>query len=308
MAKRKVIITVAPTGGMAGKHQNPHLPTQPDEIAADVIECYHAGASVVALHARRPDDGATCDAAIYRRMNEAIRAKCDIIINNSTGGGVSGDMIKAIDDGFWEIDFEQRLKGLEAGAEMCTLDSHTIIASFGGKELLLNTAPSRCLELAKRMKEKGIKPEWEVFNPAHILQDMSTLIAAGFDVAPFYCNIVIGAEKGFQGGLPYTPQILQMMVDLLPKDSLFCVSAIGAKQLPATVHALLLGGHVRVGLEDNLYYRQGELSTNVAQVERIVRIIRELDMEPATAAEARVMMGLPRPDVTIRPTFAMARG
>jgi 3-keto-5-aminohexanoate cleavage enzyme len=307
MTKRKVIITVAPTGGMASKKQNPHLPTQPDEIAADVIRCYNAGASVAALHARRPDDQATCDAAIYRRMNEAIRAECDIVINNSTGGGVNGDMIKPIGDGFWEIAFEERLKGLDAGAEMCTLDSHTIIASFGGKELLLNTAPSRCLELARLMKEKGIKPEWEVFNPAHILQDMSTLIAAGFDMAPYYCNIVIGADKGFQGGLPYTPQILQMMVDMLPKEALFCVSAIGAKQLPATVQALLLGGHVRVGLEDNLYFLQGELSTNVAQVERIVRIIRELDMEPATPAEAREMMGLPRLDTGVRPEFSIAR-
>lgn len=305
MAKRKVIVTIAPTGGMASKEQNPHLPTQPDEIAADVIKCYEAGASVVALHARRPDGGATCDAAIYRRINEAIRAKCDIVINNSTGGGVHGDMIKPIGEGFWEIDFEQRLKGLEAGAEMCTLDSHTIIASFGGKEILLNTAPSRCLELARLMKEKGIKPEWEVFNPAHILQDMARLIAAGFDEAPYFCNIVIGAEKAFQGGLPYTPQILQMMVDFLPKDSLFCVSAIGPNQLPATVHALLLGGHVRVGLEDNLYFRHGQLSTNLEQVERIVRIIREMDMEPATPSEARQMMGLPRKDVGIRPAFAM---
>jgi uncharacterized protein (DUF849 family) len=306
MTKRKVIVTVAPTGGMASKDQSPYLPTQPDEIVADVIKCYNAGASVVALHARRPDGGATCDAAIYRRMNEAIREKCDIVINNSTGGGVHGDMIKPINGGFWEIDFEERLKGLEAGAEMCTLDSHTIIASFGEKEILLNTAPSRCLELAKLMKEKGIKPEWEVFNPAHILQDMSTLIAAGFDEAPYFCNIVIGAEKGFQGGLPYTPKILQMMVDFLPKNSLFCVSAIGPNQLPATVHALLLGGHVRVGLEDNLYYRKGQLSTNLEQVERIVRIIREMDMEPATPSEAREMMGLPRKDVSIHPTFAVA--
>ncbi len=93
MGTRKVIVTIAPTGGMASKEQNPVLPTQPDEIARDVLDCYNAGASVVAVHARRHDDGATCDPAVYRAINERIRAKCDIVINNSTGGGVHGDMI-----------------------------------------------------------------------------------------------------------------------------------------------------------------------------------------------------------------------
>ena len=90
---RKVILTIAPTGGMASKAQSPHLPTQPDEIARDVYECYKAGASVVAVHARRPDDGATCNADIYRDINRRIRDQCDIVINNSTGGGVNGDMV-----------------------------------------------------------------------------------------------------------------------------------------------------------------------------------------------------------------------
>jgi uncharacterized protein (DUF849 family) len=93
MNRPKVIVTIAPTGGMAHKSQNPHLPTQPGEIAQEVYDCYNAGASVVAVHARRHDDGATCDAAIYRDINRQIRDKCDIVINNSTGGGVHGDMI-----------------------------------------------------------------------------------------------------------------------------------------------------------------------------------------------------------------------
>ena len=87
MAERKIIVTIAPTGGMASKKQNPNIPTQPAEIAEDVYRCYEAGASVVAVHARRPDDEATCNPATYRDINERIRAKCDIIINNSTGGG-----------------------------------------------------------------------------------------------------------------------------------------------------------------------------------------------------------------------------
>jgi 3-keto-5-aminohexanoate cleavage enzyme len=297
MASRKVIETIAPTGGMAKKSQNPHLPTQPLEIAEDVLRCCNAGASVVAVHARRTDDEATCDARIYGEINAQIRARCDIIINNSTGGGVDGDMTRQAANGYWEILWEERLKGLEAGAEMCTLDSHTVIASFGGKELLLNTAPSRCLEMAVLMKEKGIKPEWEVFNPAHILQDMSTLIGAGYDEPPYYANIVLNGDRAFQGALPYTPKILQMMVDHLPAGAIFCTSGIGPSQLPLAVNTLLLGGHVRVGLEDNLFYERGVLATNVQLVERIVRIIREMGMEPATPAEARQMIGLPRRSV-----------
>ncbi len=294
MSARKVIVTIAPTGGMAGKPQNPHLPTQPEEIAEDVYRCYNAGASIAAIHARRADDQATCDPAVYRRINERVRQKCDIIINNSTGGGVNGDLIRQAPNGYWEIMWDERVKGLEAGAEMCTLDPATIIASFGGKEILMNTSPSRCRELAAAMQQKGIKPEWEVFSPTHVVQDTAALIAAGYDEPPYFINIVLGCDRGFQGAMPYTPKILQMMVDLMPPGTLFNASAIGAAQLPATVQTLLLGGHVRVGLEDNLYYAPGELATNPRLVERIVRIIRDLGMEPATAAEARTMIGLPR--------------
>jgi 3-keto-5-aminohexanoate cleavage enzyme len=293
--KPKVIVTVAPTGGMALKVQNPHLPTQPDEIAEDVYRCYDAGASVAALHARRPDGEATCDPQIYARINALIREKCDVVLNNSTGGGVHGDMLRQLGNGLWELDFEQRLKGMEAQPvkpEMCTLDAHTVCASFGGKEILVTTTPRRSRQLAEMMKARGIKPEWEVFSLAHILQDVSTLIAEGLDEAPYFINMVLGGHRAFQGGLPYTPKILQMLVEHLPAKSIFNVSAIGAAQLPATTHAILLGGHVRVGLEDNLNYAQGEPATNVALVERMVRIVRELGFEPATPQEARQIMGL----------------
>jgi uncharacterized protein (DUF849 family) len=303
MSKQKIIVTIAPTGGMAYKSQNPHLPTQPDEIARDVYDCYNAGASVVAVHARRPDDGATCDASIYRDINRRIRDKCDIVINNSTGGGVHGDMIAQGSNGYWEILWEERLKGMDAGAEMCTLDATTIIASFGGKELLMHTSPERSKYLAQEMKKRGIKPEWEVFSPTHIVQDVATLTAAGFDEEPFFINLVLGVHCGFQNAMPYTPRVLQSMVDLLPKGSIFCVSGIGPAQLPAAMNSLLLGGHVRVGLEDNLYYRPGELATNVQLTERIVRLVREMGYEPATPAEARGIMGLPRKG-DVRPEFA----
>jgi uncharacterized protein (DUF849 family) len=288
----KVIVTVAPTGGMASKKQNPKLPTQPLEIAETVHRCYDEGASVVAVHARRPDDEATCNPAIYGNINRLIRERCDIIINNSTGGGINGDMVRELRPGVEEIIFEERLKAFEAPlCEMATFDCHTIMAVHNARKILIVTDPDRCDQMAQLFKKKGIKPEWEVFSLAHILQDTTRLIEAGFDKAPYYVNMVLGAMN-FQGGYPYTPKILQSMVDHLPKDSIFCVSGIGPAQLPATTHALLLGGHVRVGLEDNNYYSRGRLATNEELVARMVRIIRELGAEPATAAESRDTMGL----------------
>lgn len=294
---RKVILTIAPTGGMGTKKQTPHLPVTPREIADDVVRCREAGASVAAIHARRADGLATCDPAVYSEINRLIRERSDIVINNSTGGGVHGDMPARLNDELWELSWNERIKGMDGvGAEMCTLDSHTVCASFGGRELLVTTTPKRSRWLAEQMRARGIKPEWEVFSLAHILQDLSTLCAEGLDTAPYFVNIVLGGERGFQGALPYTPKILQMMVEHLPEGAIFNVSGIGPAQLPATTHALLLGGHIRVGLEDNIYYSRGQLATNLQLVERAVRIIHELGLEVATPAEARDMIGLRQPE------------
>ena len=292
MASSKLIVTVAPTGGMASKAQNPNLPTQPAEIADSVYKSYKEGAAIAALHARRPDDGATCNADIYRDINERIRAKCDIIINNSTGGGSSGDMLVAREDGLFESNFEERLKGCDAGAEMATFDGMTFVDVHGGREILVVTPPSRCETLVKRMVERGIKPEWEVFGPSHILQDVTRLIQKGYDKPPYYINMVLGADHGFQGAMPYSHDILTAMVGMLPPKSIFCVSAIGPAQLPATTQAMLLGGHVRVGLEDNNYYSRGRLARNEELVARTVRIVNELQREIASPEEAREILGL----------------
>ncbi len=287
------MVTVAPTGGMASKASNPNLPTQPEEIAESVYLSYKAGASIAALHARRPDDLATCNADIYRRINSLIRQRCDIIINNSTGGGSSGDMLIPRPDGMFEANFEERMKGLDAGADMATFDGFTAIDNFGDKEIVIITPASRCDTMAQRFQERGIKPEWEVFNPAHILQDVTRLIKKGYDKPPYYINIVLGTDRNFQGGMPYTHDILATMVGLLPPHAIFCVSAIGPAQLPATMHSLLLGGHVRAGLEDNNYYSRGVLATNEMLIERTVRLVREMNLEPASPAEAREILGLP---------------
>lgn len=292
MGTSRIIVTVAPTGGMASKAQNPNLPTQPDEIAESVFKSYKEGAAVAALHARRPDDEATCNPAIYRAINARIREKCDIIINNSTGGGSNGDMLIARPDGLFESNFDERLKGCDAGAEMATFDGMTFVDVHGGREIIVTTTPSRCETLVKRMIDRGIKPEWEVFSPTHILQDVTRLIQKGYDKPPYYINMVLGADKGFQGAMPYSHDILAAMIAALPPQSIFCVSAIGPAQLAATTQAILLGGHVRVGLEDNNYYAKGVFATNEQLVARTVRIIRELGLEHASAPEARDLLGL----------------
>jgi 3-keto-5-aminohexanoate cleavage enzyme len=294
VADRKVILTIAPTGGMADKSVTPHLPTQPQEIADDVVRCWEAGASIVAVHARRPDDGATCDPAIYADINERIRARCDIVINNSTGGGINGDMISVLPDGRKEIAFEQRIKGTLGGAEMCTFDPHIQCMHRDDLELLLDTSWSRCLELAQAMKDRGIKPEWELMSLSDLVW-VKELIALGYDEPPHYINIVLGTHKLMSGATPYTPRNLQRFVEDLPENSLFCVSGVGPAQLPSSVHSLILGGQARVGLEDNVYYARGRLATNVELVERMVRILHEMNMEPATPAEAREMLGLSLP-------------
>lgn len=289
---RKVILTVAPTGGQNTKAQNPNLPTQPDEIADVVKRCYDAGASIAAIHAREVDDSPSNDARIYRQINDAVRERCDIIVNNSTGGGVGGNLIRPMGDLFDEIILDKRLEGLDAGAEMATFDIGTMVANVNGRELLVHTSPEQCDRFAERFTERGIKPEWEFMNMTHMLQDFKRLIAMGFDKAPYYVNFVLGMDRGFQGALPYTPRLLQQLVDEMPENCVFCVSGIGASQLPATTHSLLLGGHLRVGLEDNIYYAPGELATNEQLVERSVRIIHELGLEVATPAEAREILGL----------------
>lgn len=291
---KKAMVTIAPTGGMASKQQNPALPTQPAEIADQVYDCYKAGASIVAIHARRPDDQATCNPAIYRDINERIRAKCDIIVNNSTGGGNTGDMLVARPDGLWEMNFEERLKGCDAGADMATFDGFTVVDCVSDKEVVLVTPPSRCETLIKRIIDKGLKPEWEVFGQQHIVNDVIRLIEKGYDKPPYYINMVLGGEAGFQGAMPYSHETLASMVKLLPPQSIWCVSGIGPAQLAATTQALLLGGHVRVGLEDNHYYSRGVKATNLMLVERQVRIMNELGIEPMSAQESRELLGLAR--------------
>jgi 3-keto-5-aminohexanoate cleavage enzyme len=289
MTGRPVIVTVAPTGGALTMTDHPYLPTQPEDIAEEVARCSQAGASVAALHARRPDEGATCDPAVYRRINALVRERCDVVINNSSGGGLTGDMIRHTDDGT-VIDRAQRLSAVEAGADTCTLDTITAYVTSQGGETLMASPPSFARELAESMRRAGVKPEWEVFNPAHVVVDMADLRA--MDSAPYIVNLVLNQHRAFQNALPYTPRILRNLVEMLPDGSVFSATVCGPDPVPGLTDAIELGGHVRVGLEDSPFDADGTPSTNVEQVERIVRVIRELGCEPATPVQARRLLGL----------------
>jgi 3-keto-5-aminohexanoate cleavage enzyme len=298
VSARSVIVTVAPTGGSLTRQRHPNVPTQPAAIADDVARCAEEGATIAALHARRDDDRPTCDERIYSQMNTLIRERCEVVINNSTGGGVAGELIKPAGDGTFEVIWEQRLRGVNGGADMCTLDAITFFAIDGDREVLMKTPPSRGRELAQRMSAKGIKPEWEAFSPTHLAQDIAWLINQGFDQPPHLVNIVLGLDQVFQGALPYSPSLLRTMVELLPANSIFSVSLVGAFDPAALADVLLLGGHVRVGLEDTPFDSQGRPWRNDQLVSRVVTLIEQLGMSVASPADTRRLLGLPHPSAT----------
>jgi len=292
--EHKVVVTVAPTGGFLTRAQHPYVPTQPDEIAADVARCSDAGASVAALHARRPDDQATCDVEVYRTINERVRARCDIVINNSTGGGLNGDLARRLSDGTRIVDWEARIAGLDAGADICTLDAVTAFVNGPDGEVLMATPDSSASELARAMARHGIKPEWEAFGPSQLVGEIPRLLAMDVHRPPHLVNLVVGMHRVFQNAVPYTPALLQSMVDLLPEQSVFSISACGDDALRALAHAIVLGGHVRVGIEDQPYLLPGPEVPNARLVEHVVTMIEQLGLAVATPDEARRLLHLDR--------------
>lgn len=274
----KLIITAALTGGFHGKDANPNLPEQPDEIAQAAYDCWQAGAAIVHLHARDRDGKPTCDPKIYAEIVEKVKARCDVITQVSTGGGPG-------------LTPEERSKAIEVDADMASLNMGTMVRTrWAEGSIGLNTR-SQIEDYAKAMLAKGIKPEMEVYSHSMIV-DVNNLIKKNLIKKPYYINFVLGMTN--QGALPGEPKHLLSLIEYLPEGAIFNVSGIGAAQLPLTTLAILLGGHSRVGLEDNIYYMKGVLATSSAQlVERTARTARELGREPASPAEARRMLQLP---------------
>ena len=277
----KIFITAALTGGLHKKSANPNLPEQPYEIAQAAYECYNEGAAIAHLHARDPKGNLSSDPKIYREIHEKIRARCDIILQDTTGGGP-------------HLTLDQRLASLEADPEMASLNMGTMVRlldPYQGTQAY--NPPWEIERFAKTMLERNVKPEMEVYNPS-MFRDVKNLVEKGLLTRPYYINCVIGIN--YQGGLDPTTKSLLMMLDALPKldDVIINVTGIGRNQLTIITLGMLLGTCVRVGMEDNIYYSKGILAQSNAQmVARTVRIARELGFEIASPQETREILGVP---------------
>jgi 3-keto-5-aminohexanoate cleavage enzyme len=289
-----LVICVAITGGIQGKEANPDLPETPEEQVEQTLEAYEAGASMVHLHARDPKkwwDGAD-NAEQYRRVNGMVREACpEIIINNTTGGSLG-------------MTLEQRVACLDAGPEVATLNMGPDMYKFKFKERkaplphpkpeedaegVLPVTYAELRQFATAMQERGIKPELEVYHPGQLWAVLH-LVDQSLVNPPYLIQFVMG-----YGMSPWaTPRNLVNFVEQLPSGSIVEVAGLGQYQLPMTTLAMILGAQmVRVGMEDNVYYRRGQLlKSNAEAVERVVRIANELNREIATPAQAREMLGL----------------
>lgn len=268
----KLIITCAITGAELTKEKCPILPVTADEQAKAAKDCVAAGASVIHLHVRDDKGQPSQELAHFKRATDAIRKACSLqpVIQFSTGGAV-GEKI------------ERRIAPLSLRPEMASFNLGTI--NFG-EDIFVNTfADMR--GLAAGFKEHKVIPEFETYEVGH-LDTLKKWIKEGLVSPPYHTQFVLGVPGAMGGdvaGLVY-------LVSQLPPNSSWAVAGIGRFELPLAVHALLMGGHVRVGLEDNIYYSKGRPTTSNAElVERIVRIAKEVGREIATPEEARKMLG-----------------
>jgi 3-keto-5-aminohexanoate cleavage enzyme len=265
------IITAALTGPIASKHDNPALPTSPEEIAAAAAGASEAGAAVVHVHIRDQQGLPTADLEIARRVVGLIEDRCPALIQLSTGVGL-------------DVPYEARERLVEARPRMATLNVCTM--SFGTGEF--RNPPDGVRRLASRMGELGIRPELEIYDTGHLDAALS-LLAEGLLVEPLQFSIVLGVR----GGAPATVESLMSMVARLPAGSVWQVIGIGRANLQMTTIGLALGGNARTGMEDTLMLRRGVPAASNAQlVERLVGIARAIEREPADADRARELLSL----------------
>ncbi|MFZ5866970.1 MAG: 3-keto-5-aminohexanoate cleavage protein [Thermodesulfobacteriota bacterium] len=272
----KLIITVAVSGSGPTRDQNPNVPYSPKELADEALRCWRAGAAVVHVHVRDPETGAPAfERALFAEVVERIRSESDMLINLTT----SGFNITGPDVG------QQRLMPVQLGPDLCSLDVGTL--NFRGGRVFINP-PDWVETAAKTMKEAGVKPELEVFDLGHIRQ-AKDLVSRGLIEPPAYFQLCIGIPWGIEDSV----EALLDMRHRLPSDCQWSCLGVGPMQLSITTHAMLMGGHVRVGFEDNLYLKRGVKAESNAQfVERTVKLAQILDREIATCAEARQILGL----------------
>lgn len=267
----KLIVTVAPTGNVPTKEMNPSLPVTPEEIAECAAGCQEAGASLLHAHARDAKGKPTLDPSVFCEIHERVTAKTDLIVQISTGGR-AGMNTKARSAAVRKIK-----------PEMASLTTGSM--NFPDR---VYANPFDVIEhLAKVMQESGTKPEIEVFEPG-MIANAALLVQRGLLSEPLHFDFVLG----IRGALPATPKNLLFLSESVPTGSTWTVAATGRWQLPMAVMAIVMGGHVRVGLEDNIYYRKGQLATNEQLVSRIVRLAQEIGRPIATPGEAREILGL----------------
>jgi 3-keto-5-aminohexanoate cleavage enzyme len=268
-----VMITAAMVGAEVTKGQQPHLPITPVQIIEAAVECYQAGASIIHIHVRDAEGNATQDTALFREVVEGIRARCDVITQVSTGGAV------------W-MSAEERLQSIECRPDMATLTTGTV--NFGDGVFMNNRQLVETF--ARRLREYGIVPEIEVFDVG-MIDEALRLRSVGMITDPLHFDFVMGVP----GGIGPNPAHLVHMVHSLPRGNTWSVAGMGRHQLTLGVIALAMGGNVRVGFEDNIYYRKGQLAqSNAELVARIARIANELDRPVATPAQAREILQLER--------------
>jgi 3-keto-5-aminohexanoate cleavage enzyme len=270
----KLIITAAITGSRITREATPYIPITPEEIVTSATECEEAGASIVHIHVRDPNTGlGTQDIALFRQVVEPLREKTDLVLCLTTSG-IPGR----------NLNIEERLTPLELEPELASFDAGSI--NLGGSAFI-NT-PAFLQAAAIRMKEKGVKPELEIFDVGMMVTCLR-MREEGSLTDPLYFQFVLGTPWG----IPATPKSLIHLLDYLPERSTWSVIGIGRAHLPICMMGLILDGHIRVGMEDNIYYRRSELAKSNAQlVERIVRIAKEYGREVATPKEARKILGV----------------
>jgi 3-keto-5-aminohexanoate cleavage enzyme len=271
----KIIITAAVTGSFPTKEMNPAVPYTPEEIVTAAVECHRAGAAITHVHVRDPETGRPAyETDLFRRVLEGIRERCEMIVNLTT----SGLRLKP-------EDISGRLKPVSLKPDICSFD----LGSMNFQDRVFINSPQWADTAAKAMQGQGVKPEIEVFDVGHIYQAID-LVDRGLINDPPYFQICMGVRWGIAG----TPENLLFMKSKLPSTAIWSVLGIQKAQLPMITMGMLLGGHVRVGFEDNIYQKKGVLlSSNAQMVEIAADLAERLGRSVATPGEARSILGIP---------------
>jgi 3-keto-5-aminohexanoate cleavage enzyme len=268
----EVVITVAGVGAEVTRAQQPHLPLLPDEVGEEYRRAHEAGAAIGHIHGRKPDGRPTQDLDTFRAYKQAIRARCPILQQFSTGGAVG-------------MSVEERIAALELKPDMATLTLGT--CNFGD-DVFENSLPT-IRAILERIRKFDITPELEIFDDG-MLATADLLFAKALLSPPLHFDFVLGVP----GSAAATPENLLHFARSIPAGCTWTVAGIGRRQTAMATMAIAAGGHVRVGFEDNIYYRKGELAdSNARFVERVVRIAREVGRDPATVEQARQILHLP---------------